>query len=67
MEEERSVGLEEEEAKGAVAEGAVGVVGIIPMLESGEVPVNAADEGVAAVVAGREGEQVADVDEGHLD
>lgn len=38
----------------------VGVVGIIPVSEGCEVEVRAGDDAVAGVVAGGEGEQVAD-------
>ena len=37
------VGLEEQEAETAVGECAVRVVGVVPVLECGEVPVDAAD------------------------
>ena len=63
----RGVGLEEEEAEGTVGECAIGIVGVVPVLEGGEVPVDAADQGVAAVVACGEGQELADIDKAHGD
>lgn len=68
LQEHGRVGLEDDEALGAIGKGAVGVVGVVPVLERGQVPVEAADEGVAGVVAGRKLEQLSYVDElGHDD
>lgn len=55
MEEVGCIGFEEEEAEGAVRECVVGVVGIVPMLQGGQVPVYSSDEGVAGIVALGEG------------
>jgi len=61
------VGGEDEEAVGGVAEGVVGVEGVVPVLQRGGVEVDAVYDGVCGVVpVGGEGEEVADVYEGHL-
>lgn len=49
------------EALGDVGQGAIGVVGVIPMLESRQVEVDIADNGVGRVIAPGEGENVAGV------
>lgn len=61
----RGVGFEEEEAKGAIRERTVAVVGVVKVLKGGQVPVDAADQSVTTVVAGRKGEELADVEESH--
>lgn len=61
----RGVGFEEEEAIGAIRECIVAVVGVVPVPKSCEVPVDSADQSVTAVGAGREGEELADVEGSH--
>lgn len=43
---------------GVVGQGAIAVVGVIPVLEGGEVEVDASKDGVCTVVASWEGQQV---------
>jgi hypothetical protein len=65
LEEMRGIWFEEEEAEGAIGECAIAVVCIIPMLEGCEIPMYAADQGIATIVALGKGEKVSDVDQ-HL-
>ena len=51
----RSIWFEEQETQRAIGKGAVGIVRVVPMLESREIPVDSADEGVARIVALWEG------------
>lgn len=43
---------------GVVGQGAIAVVGVVPVLEGGEVEVNTSKDGVCTVVASGEGQQV---------
>lgn len=61
----RGVWVEGEEAVRVVREGAVGVEGVVPVLESCEIEVYAADDGVGGIVPAGEGEDVARVEERH--
>lgn len=48
---------------GIVGQGAIAIVGVVPVLEGGQVEVNASKDGVCAVVAAREGQQVPSVED----
>jgi hypothetical protein len=53
-------------ALGAVGECAIAIVRVIPVLKCGEIPMNASDEGIAAVVTCGEGDYISDADELHV-
>lgn len=58
-------GEREETPAGTVGQGAVGIQGVIPVVESRLVEVDIADYRVATVVARREGDNIAGLKEGH--
>lgn len=60
-----SVVTKGEQAAGAIGQCAVGIEGEVPMLEGGQVEVDAPNDGVCGVVALRPGDDVPGVEDGH--
>lgn len=65
MEEKWRVWFEEEEAKRAVRKCAVRVMCIVPVVQSGQIPMNAPDEGITGIVSGGKGEEISYIDHAH--
>ena len=61
----RGVWREGEEAVGIVREGAVGVEGVVPVVESCKIEVYTPDDSVAGIVTAGEGEDIARVEDRH--
>lgn len=58
---------QEAPAVGAVGHCAIGIEGVVPVFEGGQVEVDAANDGVGGVVAARPGHNVPGVEDGHID
>jgi hypothetical protein len=66
FEEERRIRLKYEKAAGAIGQCLVGIIRVVPMLQSSEIPMYALDQCIAAVVAQGKGKEVLDMDEAHV-